>query len=242
LDNQNIDYTLNKDDNTTVSIEVVERKYEKFETENLRSNFVGEIEPEASSNTIEDIQKPNINTDSLLTNDKNIELQFNTINPTNDNTEKVNNPLNMSNYVREAEVIDQIVQKARIQYNGETSEVRIKLKPDFLGEVSLRITMEKGLVVARAVVENNQVKHLLESNLDKLKENFKDQGMMFQRLDVSVGQDSNYRSPNWNFSGNKKRQNFKGTKATAAISELNYSQQTENPYLQNKEGSVDYRA
>lgn len=229
--------------NYTASVTMSEEiKDNVNDSEYIGSKLFKKDETEIRINTVEDTLSSSGHPDNLLSGEKDLGFQINITGTSNPITDNVINPLNNFNYVKEAEVIEQIIQKARVHSNGDSSEIKIRLKPDFLGEVSLRITTEKGIVVARAIVENNQVKHLLESNLDKLKDNFKEQGMMFQKLDVSVGHESNHRSPNWNFNGGKKRQNFKGTKAIAVDSESSYFQQTENPYLQNKEGSVDYRA
>lgn len=92
-------------------------------------------------------------------------------------------------------IFDQIVEKVKIDID-KTDEIRIKLKPDFLGEISLKISTEKGVVTAKAYVENLNIKQLIESNVDNLRENFKELGLNFEALDVSVGKDSSFEKNN----------------------------------------------
>lgn len=89
------------------------------------------------------------------------------------------------------DIFEQIVEKVKIDMDN-TDEIRIKLKPDFLGEISLKLTTEKGVITAKAFVENYNIKQLIESNLDSLKENMKELGLNFEALDVSVGKDSGF--------------------------------------------------
>ncbi len=88
-------------------------------------------------------------------------------------------------------IFQQIVEKVKVDLD-KTDEIRIKLKPDFLGEISLKISTEKGIVTAKAFVENYNVKQIIESNLDNLKDNMRELGINFEALDVSVGKDSGF--------------------------------------------------
>lgn len=84
------------------------------------------------------------------------------------------------------EVIDQIVKKAELVLKQNVSEIRINLKPEFLGKMTIRIAVEQGLVTARFITENLQVKHLLESNLNTLRQSLESQGIKVERTEVNV--------------------------------------------------------
>jgi len=105
-------------------------------------------------------------------------------------------------------IFEQLVDKIKVDSLKNSDEVKIKLKPEILGEMTIKIVLEKGTVTARVMVENYQIKQLLESNVDQLKENFKNEGLNFQALDVSVNKDSEFDRNNaqsWNHrSGSKK--------------------------------------
>ncbi|MFA5523319.1 MAG: flagellar hook-length control protein FliK [Tissierellales bacterium] len=94
-------------------------------------------------------------------------------------------------------IFEQIVDQVKIDM-GKKDEIRIKLKPDFLGEISLKLSSEKGVITAKAYVENYSIKQLIESNLDTLKESMKELGLKFEALDVSVGKDSGFEKNNKN--------------------------------------------
>ncbi len=84
------------------------------------------------------------------------------------------------------EVIAQIVQKAELLLTNKLSEVKIDLKPEFLGRLTIKVMVEEGVVTARFIAENQQVKHMLESNLNTLRQNLESQGIRVERAEVSV--------------------------------------------------------
>ena len=75
----------------------------------------------------------------------------------------------------------------------------IKLKPNDLGKVTVKISIENGVMNAKFLADSIKVKETLESSLNNLKESLKEQGLQVQNLSVSV--DSG-RSQNQNFEQN----------------------------------------
>lgn len=92
--------------------------------------------------------------------------------------------------VQAKEIINQVVEKAKVVLTGDKSEMVMDLKPDSLGKLSLKVVTENGIVTARFVAENQQVKQVLESNMQLLKDALEKQGMNVQGFSVSVRQDS----------------------------------------------------
>lgn len=89
------------------------------------------------------------------------------------------------------EVIDQIVQKAELlKSENNNTEMRIQLKPGFLGKMLIKIAIEDGLVTAKFVTESQHVKQLLEANLVTLKQNLEAQGLKVDRTEVNVQLDN----------------------------------------------------
>lgn len=84
------------------------------------------------------------------------------------------------------EVIDQIVNKAELLVKQNASEIKINLKPEFLGKLTIKIAVEEGIVTARFITENLQVKHLLESNLNTLRQSLESQGIKVEKTEVNV--------------------------------------------------------
>ncbi len=84
---------------------------------------------------------------------------------------KMNQPMNQT------EVINQIIEKMKVNINGDTSEVRITLRPEHLGDVTLKIATHNGIVTAEFLAENEQVKALIESNFTDLQDTLRQQGI-----------------------------------------------------------------
>lgn len=103
--------------------------------------------------------------------------------------------------VQAKEIINQVVEKAKIINTPEKSEIMMELKPDSLGKLSLKVVTEQGIVLAKFVAESEQVKQILETNMQLLKDSLEKQGMNVQGFSVSVRQDNN------NYSSGKQYEN-----------------------------------
>jgi hypothetical protein len=86
--------------------------------------------------------------------------------------------------------VNQIVQKAVLHLNGGQHEVRLDLKPDFLGHIRMQIITESQQVTVRILTEYPMVKELIESNLQQLKSELQNHGLEIDELDVSVEDDA----------------------------------------------------
>ncbi len=90
--------------------------------------------------------------------------------------------------VNTADVINQIVEKLKAGVIKEdVSEIKITLKPEYLGDVSLKILSENGIISAQFTAENQRIKEIIESNFNQLRDMLNDQGLQISQLSVSVG-------------------------------------------------------
>lgn len=92
--------------------------------------------------------------------------------------------------IRPQQLFQQLVQKARVMVKEGLSELQIQLKPEYLGRLNLHLAVENGLITARFMAESLQVKQIIESSLNQLKQSLGEQGLQVDRLEVSVGGDS----------------------------------------------------
>ncbi len=83
----------------------------------------------------------------------------------------------MSQPMNQTEVINQIIERMKVSINGDTSEVRITLRPEHLGDVTLKIATHNGVVTAEFLAESEQVKALIESNFTDLQDTLRQQGI-----------------------------------------------------------------
>jgi len=89
-----------------------------------------------------------------------------------------------------SQAMDQIVQKAILLLNNDQHEVRIELKPEFLGHIRMQIVTESQQVAIKIVAESAFVKDMLENNLHQLRTVLQAQGLDIEELEVSVAHDS----------------------------------------------------
>jgi flagellar hook-length control protein FliK len=107
--------------------------------------------------------------------------------------------------VKTSELINQVIEKAKVVLSPDKSEMVMDLKPDSLGKLSLKVVTENGIVMAKFVADSQQVREILESNMQLLKDSLEKQGMSVQGFSVSVRQDqrgSETGRPQYKSSGN----------------------------------------
>ncbi len=130
------------------------------------------IPEQTAENTNEDEGMPNINLSKLEATAPKVDNRVFTM--------ANNKPLEAK------ELIDQIVKKAEILLKQNASEIKIDLKPEFLGKMTIKIAVEEGILTARFLTENHQVKNLLESNLNTLRQSLEAQGIKVEKTEVNV--------------------------------------------------------
>jgi flagellar hook-length control protein FliK len=113
----------------------------------------------------------------------------------------------------EPAVMEQISGKLTSVIRSGSNEVRIQLRPEALGEVSLRIKMEGDIVFAKIQVESQHVKEIVESNLQVLKDALASQNLSSGSIDVSVGRDGD-NSKGWDLQQqHQQQQNAAGSQS-----------------------------
>lgn len=83
-----------------------------------------------------------------------------------------------------SQVMDAI--KANLSVTETGSSMMIKLNPEHLGDVEVKVTVNKGVVLAEIKVENEMVKAAIETNLDQLKQSLTQKGYNSNSISVSV--------------------------------------------------------
>lgn len=94
-------------------------------------------------------------------------------------------------HVNQDDLFSQIVEKAKVSIKNGNGEMEVSLKPDYLGKLHLKVSVENQLVTAKFVAESQQVKEIIETNLNQLRRNLQDTGIQVDQLLVSVGQQNN---------------------------------------------------
>ena len=135
-----------------------------FETQNRQEVFKAHDVTEENQSTTAEPAKATIKTEAVV------------------NTARQTNP---------REIIKQITEHIKTDIKVNVNEVKITLHPESLGELSLKISMEQGIVTAMFVAENQRVKEIIESNMNQLRDALKESGVDVGALNVSVSSGEN---------------------------------------------------
>lgn len=80
-----------------------------------------------------------------------------------------------------------LVQNIKSLVTEERSEVRIQLKPDHLGELKIKLSLERGIMVAEFIVQNEAVREVIASQLPQLHTALQDQGTQMSDVQINIG-------------------------------------------------------
>lgn len=88
----------------------------------------------------------------------------------------------------EVRELPQVVRRAElVGGDGAPRELRVQLVPEHLGRLTIRVTVEESGVSARLMVENPEVKALVEQRMPELERALRDQGMRLTGFSVDCG-------------------------------------------------------
>lgn len=84
-------------------------------------------------------------------------------------------------------VMDQITESIKINITNESSEISLKLHPESLGSVSVKVSANnEGAMTARFIAQNESVKAIIESQAVVLKETLEAKGVTVEAVEVMV--------------------------------------------------------
>ena len=81
-----------------------------------------------------------------------------------------------------------IVDEMRVAFRGNKTSFDIKLEPESLGKLSVRINSENGVFNASFFVDSQKAKQAIENELHILRQSLIEQGVNVQEINVQVGQ------------------------------------------------------
>lgn len=84
------------------------------------------------------------------------------------------------------DIMKQIMDYMKLQIKPDTSNLEMQLHPASLGTLQVQVASKGGVVTAHFVTQNETVKAALESQMVQLKENFQEQGVKVEAIEVSV--------------------------------------------------------
>jgi flagellar hook-length control protein FliK len=85
------------------------------------------------------------------------------------------------------QVLPKLVKTMESLITDERSEVRIELKPEHLGELKIRISMERGIMTAEFLVESRRVQEMISAQLPGLYAALQEQGTALSDVSIDIG-------------------------------------------------------
>jgi len=90
----------------------------------------------------------------------------------------------------QTEVLTQLIRRAVLNLRSGQTEIKIDLKPEFLGHIRMHIATENQQVMVRMLTEIPFVKEIIENNINQLKTDLQNQGLEVDKFEVFVSRDS----------------------------------------------------
>ena len=136
------------------------------------------------------------------------------------------------------EIFSQILDavKAQVKLSDHGSSMIVKLQPEQLGNVELKLNIQKGVVLAELKVENEIVKAAIESNLDDLKQSLNNKGYSINQINVNI--DSGKREGQAGFDLKGQKSSKKKNQEGASVDALDPLEQISRYELNELDGST----
>lgn len=115
------------------------------------------------------------------------------------------------------QVADQIIEQTKIITKPQNTEMIIKLRPEHLGELTLKVAVENGVVNASFHSNNAEVRNIIEASLPQLKQELSNTGLKVDNVSVYAGlsqflpnheQDRGSRQQSMKFTNKKSAEDF----------------------------------
>lgn len=97
---------------------------------------------------------------------------------------------NMDAKVSEPVNVKEVISNVRIMLSAGKSEMVMKLRPEHLGKLEIKLRKVGDKLTGRFKVENSKAKRILESQLPQLQQGLEEQGIHIEEFSVLVNEDS----------------------------------------------------
>ena len=149
--------------------------------------------------------------------------------------------------VNETDILDQIINQIKFTSDDAVKSMEIQLAPETLGKVNVLVSVREGVVTAQLNVQNEQVKKALENQMITLKENFENQGVKVESVEITVQTNAFENNQNFN-NQNEQKDNTSKNRAKLNLNGLNFDDDNDDELddeqnsMLNENSSVEYMA
>lgn len=201
----NIDITSAKDivkdfendsDEAVASEQPVNKQITDYQDDKQNEKAVTEDTKESITDVI--AEKTEVKSEAAFTDEKKNDSDTHLQDKNNDGIEKITSDMTQSiqkafsevvdetSAVNEVDIVRQVVEQIKVTTTQQLSSIEVMLNPENLGKVHVAVTAKQGIVTAQLTAQNEQVKAALENQMTALKEQFNNQGVKVEAVEITV--------------------------------------------------------
>lgn len=201
----NIDITSVKDivkdfendsDEAVASEQPVNKQITDYQDDKQNEKAVTEDTKESITDVIS--EKTEVKSEAAFTDEKKNDSDTHLQDKNNDGIEKITSDMTQSiqkafsevvdetSAVNEVDIVRQVVEQIKVTTTQQLSSIEVMLNPENLGKVHVAVTAKQGIVTAQLTAQNEQVKAALENQMTALKEQFNNQGVKVEAVEITV--------------------------------------------------------
>lgn len=201
----NIDITSVKDivkdfendsDEAVASGQPVNKQITDYQDDKQNEKAVTEDTKESITDVI--AEKTEVKSEAVFTDEKKNDSDTHLQDKNNDGIEKITSDMTQSiqkafsevvdetSAVNEVDIVRQVVEQIKVTTTQQLSSIEVMLNPENLGKVHVAVTAKQGIVTAQLTAQNEQVKAALENQMTALKEQFNNQGVKVEAVEITV--------------------------------------------------------
>lgn len=201
----NIDITSVKDivkdfendsDEAVASEQPVNKQITDYQDDKQNEKAVTEDTKESITDVI--AEKTEVKSEAAFTDEKKNDSDTHLQDKNNDGIEKITSDMTQSiqkafsevvdetSAVNEVDIVRQVVEQIKVTTTQQLSSIEVMLNPENLGKVHVAVTAKQGIVTAQLTAQNEQVKAVLENQMTALKEQFNNQGVKVEAVEITV--------------------------------------------------------
>lgn len=201
----NIDITSVKDivkdfqndsDEAVASEQPVNKQITDYQDDKQNEKAVTEDTKESITDVI--AEKTEVKSETAFTDEKKNDPDTHLQDKNNDGIEKITSDMTQSiqkafsevvdetSAVNEVDIVRQVIEQIKVTTTQQLSSIEVMLNPENLGKVHVAVTAKQGIVTAQLTAQNEQVKAALENQMTALKEQFNNQGVKVEAVEITV--------------------------------------------------------
>jgi len=100
-----------------------------------------------------------------------------------------------------------VIKTMKFMEINNIKDLTVKMNPKELGEITIKITMESGVMKANISAQNKETYNLLNQNIQDISDRLKNMDIKIQSLDINIYEDSTFFNKESNERNNNGRQN-----------------------------------